>query len=54
MPRTATSAPGATTPPSGRRRGVLASLAAAVLTLAASALTLSPSGATPAHAASTR
>jgi poly(hydroxyalkanoate) depolymerase family esterase len=53
MPRTPTSVPVSTTPRSGRRRGVLASLAAALLTLAASALTLTPSGASPAHAAST-
>ena len=53
MPRTPTSVPVSATPPSGRRRGVLASLAAALLTLAASALTLTPSGASPAHAAST-
>ncbi|MBS2537716.1 PHB depolymerase family esterase [Catenulispora sp. NF23] len=58
MARTTTAFPSSTVSassaarPSGRRRGVLASLAAAVLTLAASALTLVPSGAPPAHAAS--
>jgi poly(hydroxyalkanoate) depolymerase family esterase len=41
-----------TSPKTGRRRGLLASLTAALLTLAASALTLAPSGAPPAHAAS--
>lgn len=56
MPRTTATPPAsAPTPSAGnrRRRGIMASLAAALLTLAASALTLTPSGAPPARAAST-
>lgn len=51
-PDPATESPATAPRTSGRRRGALASLAAALLTLAASALTLVPSGASPAHAAS--